>query len=121
MQDYIAMQARLKKGGFDASCTSSTETRERKLHDQILSHLQNEHWLVVHSRMDIPSTVAKGVPDFIILASKGRLIMVECKSKTGKLTPEQMGFKIMAEHLEHTVHIVRSFTEFLEVVNQITP
>ena len=59
-----------------------------------------------------------GEPDFVILADAGRVLMVECKTKTGKLSPEQAALIAHAAKLGHTVHVVRSLREFQEVMNQ---
>ena len=112
--DYIAMQARLRKSA--ATFTPADTGPESALHDAILAHCRARRWLCVHSRMDRPTSQGLGVPDFIILADKGRMFLVEAKSKTGKLTPEQMGFGVLCELLGHKVHLVRSLKEFLEIV-----
>ena len=54
--------------------------------------------------------------DFVILASGGRVLFVECKSRTGKLSPAQVALKCQAETLGHTVHVVRSLVEFLKLL-----
>jgi hypothetical protein len=46
---------------------------------------------------------------------------VECKSRTGKLSPAQAALKHHAEKLGHTVHLVRSFEEFLGVITDHKP
>jgi hypothetical protein len=65
--------------------------------------------------MDLKSTIAKGVADFIIFADNGKVIVVEAKAKTGKLTPEQLGFSMWLEKLGHKCNCVRSFDEFLSL------
>lgn len=116
LADFLRMQCRLKTKDLSISgpLKGDPVSRESKLHDQIMEECRTRRWLVIHSRMDMPATVAKGVPDFVIMADKGRLLLVECKSKTGKLTIEQMAFGIMAEELGHKVHVVRSLEEFRE-------
>ena len=56
-----------------------------------------------------------GEPDFVILAAGGRVFFVECKSRNGKLSPAQAALKHHAEKLGHTVHVVRSMAEFLQL------
>jgi hypothetical protein len=46
------------------------------------------------------------------------VLFVECKSRNGKLSPAQAALKHHAEKLGHTVSVVRSLEEFLEVVNR---
>jgi len=59
-----------------------------------------------------------GEPDFVILASDGRVFFVECKSKTGKLTLEQQAFIAHAAKNGHAVHVVRSMEEFNDVIRR---
>jgi hypothetical protein len=56
-------------------------------------------------------------PDFIILASNGRTFFIEAKSKIGKLTPGQLGVKLLAEKLGHAIHTVRSFDQFIAIID----
>lgn len=115
--DYIAMLARLK-GKPAAVADAGAVSRERCLHDQILNECKARRWLVVHSRMDQPTSQGLGVPDFIILADGGRMFLVEAKSRQGKLSIPQMAFGIMAESLGHKVSVVRSLANFIEVVSK---
>ncbi len=81
-------------------------------------HLQwrRRLWPTIHSRMDAATTTAKGVPDFVIFADGGRVFAVECKTRKGKLTPEQIGWRVLLERNGHKFAVVRSFTEFQDVV-----
>ena len=100
--------------------TNSTEgvERESDLHDAIISDCRRRGWIVVHSRMDAPTTTAKGVADFIIFADRARVFLFEAKRKNEKLTPEQKGFAMMADMLGFTVHVVRSFPEYWKIVEE---
>lgn len=57
-----------------------------------------------------------GEPDFIILPEKRPIILVECKSKSGKLRPEQLALAVWAESVGHKIHVVQSMEEFENVV-----
>ena len=50
-------------------------------------------------------------PEFV-----GRVLFVECKSRSGKLSPAQAALKHHAEKLGHAVHVVRSLEEFLKLL-----
>lgn len=89
---------------------------ESDLHDEIIAECRRRGWIVIHSRMDRATTTAKGVCDFIIFADRGRVFLFECKSRIGKLTPEQKGFAMMADMLGFTVHVVRSYSEFAAII-----
>jgi len=47
---------------------------------------------------------------------EGRLLLVECKTKIGKLTTEQRGMIQWAERLGHTIYVVRSMEDFLSII-----
>ena len=115
---FIAMQLRLdagRKKKLDAP--ADAVEREADLHEQINDYFRSKGWSVVRSRMDMRTTTAKGVADFIIFADYGRTICVECKTRLGKLSIDQLGFKMHLEKLGHVVHVVRGFSEFLAAVN----
>ena len=57
-----------------------------------------------------------GEPDWTLLADRGRVFFIECKTAKSKLTPEQLAIKCWAAKLGHTVHVVRSMAEFLQIV-----
>lgn len=94
-------------------------TLEAGLHSQIEAECRRRGWAYVHSRMDAPTTTAKGVTDFVIAASRGRTLWIECKSRTGKQTPAQLGFALQCERQGHAVHVVRSFQEFLSLADRL--
>lgn len=92
------------------------ESKESDLHNKIIEACKARGWIYFHGSMVVKSSRTIGEPDFTILADKGRVFFVECKTKTGKLSPEQLGIKMWAEKLGHTIHVVRSMEEFLEAV-----
>lgn len=73
-------------------------------------------WLVVAARTDKKSTIPTGCHDCTIFASRGRVFCLELKSKTGKPTQEQLGWAVLMRNVGHTVHLIRSMSEFLEIV-----
>ncbi len=89
---------------------------EKDLHDQIEAECRKRIWPYIHSRMDMMSTISVGAPDFVIAAEGGRTFWIECKTKNGKQTIEQKGWQLMLEKNHNRYHIVRSFSEFLEIV-----
>ena len=101
-----------------AAIVDDAVDREADLHDAILAECHRRGFYVVHSRMDLPSTNGLGTPDFIIAMPGGQTLWVECKTRTGKLTREQLGAKVFLEKNGHPHFIVRSVTEFNNAVNQ---
>jgi hypothetical protein len=91
---------------------------EAALHQQIIDFCkaQSPRWKFIRCRMDLPSTVELGSHDFTIYASGGRTFKIECKTAKGKLSNHQLGWAHEMNLNGHTVHVVRSMEEFLEVV-----
>jgi len=118
--DYYAMQVRLRAKDR-APVDGEAVSREQRLHEQIITECRARRWLVIHSRMDRPTTQGLGVPDFVILADKGRLFLVEAKARQGKMSIAQLAFEIQCEGLGHKVHLVRSLANFIDAVNETKP
>lgn len=91
---------------------------EADLHTRILYECIGRGWLAFHGSMAHRTFRTGGEPDFVILTDSG-VLLVECKSATGKLSPEQMQVAAWAKRLGHTVHVVRSFTQFLTLCDSI--
>ena len=94
---------------------------ERKLHEEIFDECRRRGWIALHGSMAERTCRTLGEPDFTILADRGRVLFVECKSRTGKLSPAQAALKYHAEKLGHRVNVVRSFEEFLGVIADHSP
>jgi len=92
---------------------------ERQLHDQIIAHCRANGWYYVHSRMDQRTTIKVGCPDFIIALPHGKVLWLECKSKTGKLSDQQAGTIYALNALDHDVYVIRSMPEFLSVLEAV--
>ncbi len=90
--------------------------REKKLHERILSYCALRQWLVIHSRMDMPTTVGIGVPDFVILTQGARTLLVEAKAGVKKPTPAQLAWLAWAAKLGYRGAVCRTFEEFLKFV-----
>ncbi len=77
--DYDAMQARLAANQIRREVVMSSGViahdavdYEADLHDQIISYCQRNGWVIVHSRMDMRTTVGVGTPDFVLGAPGGK-------------------------------------------------
>lgn len=93
---------------------------EDPLHGDILEECQRRGWIVFHGSMAHRTYRTPGEPDFVILADGGATILVEAKTRTGKLSTEQLGIQAWAKKLDHTIHVVRSIEEFHKLCNPET-
>ncbi len=91
---------------------------EAEIHEQIFDACRQRGWIALHGSMAERTCRTLGEPDFTILADGGRVLFVECKSRSGKLSPAQAALKFHAEKLGHAIHVVRSLEDFLAVVNR---
>lgn len=91
---------------------------ESDLQDKIIDYCHKQGWWVLFSRMDLATTVPVGSPDAVIFADRGRVFIFEAKARKEKLRPSQLGVKCKLESLGHTVHVVRSFEEFMDALYQ---
>lgn len=96
---------------------SESEQDEEELHNAILDDCRRRGWIAFHGSMAHRTKRTEGEPDFEILADGGRSFYIEAKTSTGKERPAQLGMRIWAEKLGHKIHTVRSFEEYLAVVD----
>lgn len=118
--DIRSYEARNQPKGeaiVDQSIANEAVKSESDLHDRIMQECRRRQWIALHGRMDYATGRTKGEPDFIIIAD-GAVYFIECKTKTGKLSPDQQAIAHQASRLGHTIHLVRSFQQFLDLVNR---
>ena len=90
----------------------SPDAPESELHYAIISNCKANGWIYFHGSMAHKAIRTVGEPDFTLLLPAGRVLFIECKTRTGKLSPEQLGLSLWAEKLGHKIHVVRSMEEF---------
>jgi len=59
-----------------------------------------------------------GWPDLLIYLPKGRHLMIELKTESGKLSNAQKNIHAQLESLGHQVLIIRSFEEFKKIIKK---
>jgi hypothetical protein len=89
--------------------------KEADLHYQIMDFCRDRGWQFLHGSMSERTHRTLGEPDFTILASMGRKFLVECKSRTGKLSQKQREFIHQATRNGHVIHVVDCMDEFLKI------
>lgn len=92
--------------------------RESELHSQIEAELKARQWMYFHGSTSSRTRRTIGEPDYQIFGNNGRFWLVELKTKTGKLSIEQMALGVLAEHLGHKIHVIRSIEEFIQLINK---
>ena len=90
---------------------------ESDLHEQIHQECRKRGWLAFHGAMSHRTYRTTGEPDWLVLGDSGRFWMVECKSRTGKLSPAQRAVAAHAANLHQPYYVVRSLEDFLRIVD----
>jgi len=117
-EQFKLMQMRVQ-AGMKHPVTSVPEDAvelEDGLQESIIAYCHSKGWWCLWSRMDLKTTVPLGTPDIVVFADMGKVIIVEAKTKNGKLRPEQLGVKLKLEGSGHIVHVVRSMSEFMAAI-----
>ena len=118
-------QSFLSRSGQKQPTPKSGCDRESELHSQIFEECRRRGWIALHGSMSGRTSRTLGEPDFVILGSfaknaetfSPRVWLIECKTRTGKLSPAQAAMQFHAAKLGHKIHVVRSFGDFLDVIN----
>lgn len=118
--DVALHNSRVRKENMIPVAESGCEV-ESELHGQILEECRRRGWIALHGSMASPTKRTEGEPDFVILGQwestrNPVVFFIECKTKAGKLSPAQQAFRAHAAKLNHTVEVVRSFEQFLQVI-----
>ena len=113
---YTARMSQTGRTGRTGLTSPDAVERESDLHEAVFDECRRRCWIALHGSMAERTCRTLGEPDFVILADGGRVLLVECKSRTGKLSPAQFALKHHAERLGHTVHVVRSLEDFLKLL-----
>jgi hypothetical protein len=95
-------------------CSDAGE-REASLHYDIMQDCKQLGWLALHGSMAHKSRRTPGEFDLIIICEYPRILFVECKSKTGKLSVEQQAIFAHVRRLGWEPHVVRSMSEWCVV------
>lgn len=92
---------------------------EAELHEAIRAECARREWIPLHGSMAHKTYRTIGESDFCCLLPKGLVLFVECKTKTGKLSLHQLAMQAHMRKLGHQMHVVRSFAEFLRLIDGI--
>lgn len=112
----VAGEKAVDERGWPVLKVSEGCADESKLHDAIIAECRHRGWICFHGSMAHRAMRTLGEPDFTILADRGRIFFIEAKTRTGKLSREQLGLQLWAENLGHKIHTVRSLADFLKAI-----
>ena len=90
---------------------------ESDLHNDIKDECRRRGWIFFTGSMAHKTKRTAGEPDFICATNDGRTLYVECKSKTGKLTPAQQATLHWLLHNKQIAFVVTSIEEFRRIVD----
>lgn len=93
---------------------------EEDLHEMIISWCRRQDPQIPfgHGRMDKKTGRTPGEPDFYLMLPGGRLLLIECKTETGDVSPDQKLFASSCKSVGHEVFIVRGYAAFLQLVRE---
>lgn len=89
---------------------------ERVLQNRVEAYCQENALYAFHDRSRGKNT--PGHPDLIIAMPGGRTLWLELKSKTGRLSSDQARVRLMLMALGHEWHEVRSYRQFLALLQE---
>jgi hypothetical protein len=88
------LQRYLERGAAAANVVDAAAAEEEaQLHQDILDECARRGWICDHGSMAHRTKRKRGEQDFTILVDGGRFLLVEAKSRRGKLSPEQKEFE----------------------------
>lgn len=118
MEQFNAYEARRLSKSLKSAMkvADAADEPESKLHSQILEQCRMRGWLAFHGSMAHKAKRTLGEPDFTILMDSGNILFIECKRASEKPSQKQLEIHAWAKRLGHTVHVVRSYQEFLNLL-----
>ena len=97
---------------------------ESELQSDIRKYCNGKGWMCFGGSMAHRTRRTPGEPDMYIVGSRTcghevhpLILLIECKTKRGKLSPDQQAVAAGCAKHRVTVHVVRSMSEFTTLVN----
>lgn len=101
----------------ESTISDDAVDEESKLHADIIDYCIRKDWMAFYGSMAHRTKRPPGEPDFWIVTDS-KILMIEAKTKTGDRSAAQRKVAAHAKRLGHTVHLVRSMSEFFDVIKQ---
>lgn len=116
--DVERLNAKMRKESHIPTANPVPDGQEGSLHDAIVDECRRRSWIALHGSMARRTARTEGEWDFIILADGGRTFFVECKTANAVQSNVQLGLHHWAQRLGHDPRVVRSFAEFLALIDE---
>lgn len=116
--EYLAHESRVKKRTWVSEKEPVGVELESTLHTKIIDHCNAQwpRWKAVYARMDKKSTLPEGCHDLTIFAKFPLCFLVEAKARSEKPSIAQRDWIHEMKMLGWTVHVIRNYEQFLEIV-----
>ena len=108
---FRKLNAHLFAPKFAPANPSKGEIQEWDLHDEYEAWLKSQGWFYVHARMDKPSTIQVGHPDFSVFMPHERCCFIEFKQPGKKTTTEQNAKIAHARKFGFAAHVCDNVEE----------
>lgn len=115
--EFAAFEARANRGN-QKKPSETDEPLESQIHRDISNECRRRGFLFLHGSTAHRTHRTLGEPDYVVLLHGGKSLMIEVKTRSGRVSEAQAEFASKARQLGHTVHLVRSFMEFLEIIRE---
>lgn len=118
LAEYLILEARQAAKSNKIAGSKTDETKESAIHVQIMDFCNQQwpRWKFLRGRMDKRSTIQVGAQDFTIFMPRMKTLCVECKARGKKRSAEQAIWAKEMAMIEHPVHLVYSFDDFLKLL-----
>ena len=92
--------------------------REAEIHDFIIGYCRRQDIPFTHGRMDKKTGRTPGEFDFYLFMPYGVILLLEIKTETGDLSPDQIKLHAAVQKNGHEVNLLRSIPEFMELMRR---
>ena len=111
-----------ERAKFDAEQEKALTKREKEeqriFDDWLRPHFEAGELWVIHPQMNKASTIEPGTPDYTLLLSGGRTLLIEMKTDGGSMSPVQRHAAAALAHLDHPIYIAWGHAKAIAIVQK---
>ena len=101
--------------GDDAKDYPADKGPESGLQAKVINYCKEQGWPIFHDRSK--KVNEPGWADNFIFLPKGKMVLIELKSSSGKLRKEQIELRLALKWLGHEVHVAKSFKAVMAILH----